>query len=86
MMILIEKRLKGETFRSMAKTNKGGKGELLMEGARFTIVTSKKKKGKSRSKTPTNFNTKIVGLLEKSTSPHNRGSWSHIKIIVDKPN
>jgi len=56
-MILIKKRSKGETFRSVAKANKDGKGELLMEGARFTTLASKKKKRRRRSKTPTNFNT-----------------------------
>jgi hypothetical protein len=43
MMIPIEKRSKGETFRSMAKANKGGKDEQIMEEARFTTMTSKKK-------------------------------------------
>jgi hypothetical protein len=47
MMIPIEKRLKGETFKGMAKAKKGGKSEQLMEEARFTTMTSKKKnKGK----------------------------------------
>lgn len=62
MMILIEKRSKGETFISMAKANKGGKGELLMEGARFTTLTSKKKKGKGGLR-PQPILIPIVGLL-----------------------
>jgi len=46
----------------MAKANKGGKGELLMEGARFTTLTSKKKKGKGGLR-PQPILIPIVGLL-----------------------
>jgi len=84
-MIPIEKRSKGETFKGMAKTNKGGKGEQLMEEERFTTMTSKKKnKGKGGLK-PHPILKSIVGLLKKSTSPHNGDNWSHTIIIVDKP-
>ncbi len=75
MMIPIEKMLKGETFRGMAKAKKGGKGEQLMEEAKFTTMTSKKKnKGKGGLR-PQPILKPIVHLLEKSTSPHNGGSW-----------
>jgi hypothetical protein len=58
MMIPIEKRSKGETFKGMAKANKGEKGEQLMEEVRFIRMTTKKKKqGQRRSKTPTNYKT-----------------------------